>query len=277
MRPTFKVEELYDAIFNLETSTSFAHDTGSEKYCLSLLKDTINKDFKEVREDMDDCWDEENYETFVLNLLNWAKKGVSSKKLAQVSIETPTTDNTSLKVPPIRRPKPTNSSKTKPSLLKHTATQSENNLPPNGMIDFFYQGIKEFPIELFIECNPADSIPQSALWDAISFWGKMNGQQEQKNDPDRGTKIYSHIIEFLSELEKYIGFLRNHSVDPEVFPDGFQLANCDCGEIDGEISCYQQRLKSLFQISVSQAEIKESNRLNEQQSTQKKAGKYEHL
>ena len=99
----------------------------------------------------------------------------------------------------------------------------------------------------------------------------------QENDPDRDTEVYIHIIEFLSELEKYIAFLRNHSISPEAFPDGFQLANCDCEELDGEINCYQQRLKSLYQIAVSETETEISNRLKEQQKAQKKAGIYEHL
>lgn len=130
IHPTFTAKELYDAIFNPEIATSFVHNAGPKKYWLGILKDTITEKFKEVREDMDDCWDEENYEKFILNLLSRAKTGASSKKKAQASIETPAITETAPKLTPIRRPNLTNSSKTQPPPLKHTETQSENNLPP---------------------------------------------------------------------------------------------------------------------------------------------------
>lgn len=233
--------------------------------------------FKEVREDMDDGWDEKDYEKFVLTLLNRAKKGASSKKVARDSIKTPITSENKPTLTPIRKSKHANPSKTQPSSSKHTETRAENNLSSNRMIDAFYRGVKEFPIEIFIECNPTDSLSQSALCDAVSFWGKMDCQQKQENDPDKATEIYCHIIDFLGELEKYIGFLRSHSINPEAFPDGFQLENCDCGALDGEISCSQQRLKSLFQIAASETEVEVSSRLKAHLNAQKKAGKYEHL
>lgn len=277
INPSFTADQLYTSILDPKTPTSFAHEADSDKYCLDLLKSTIEKDFKEVRMDMDENWDELNYEKFVRILLKRAKKGASSKKEVQDSNKAPAISNSTKNLHPIRNPKFTNSSKAQPPLLMDKETQTTKDLSPSGTVDAFYQSIQNFPIETFIESNPADSLSQSTLWDAISFWGKMDCQQMQENDPDRDTEVYIHIIEFLSELEKYIAFLRNHSISPEAFPDGFQLANCDCEELDGEINCYQQRLKSLYQIAVSETETEISNRLKEQQKAQKKAGIYEHL
>lgn len=277
INPSFTADQLYTSILDPKTPTSFAHEADSDNYCLDLLKSTIEKDFKEVRMDMDDHWGEPKYEVFVGVLLKRAKNGASSRKIAQDSIETPTSPKDAKTFHPIRNPKFTNSSKAQPLPLRDTETETAKDLPPSGTVDAFYQSIQNFPIETFIESNPADSLSQSTLWDAISFWGKMDCQQMQENDPDRDTEVYIHIIEFLSELEKYIAFLRKHSISPEAFPDGFQLANCDCEELDGEINCYQQRLKSLYQIAVSETETEISNRLKEQQKAQKKAGIYEHL
>ena len=277
IHPTFTAEAFYTSILDPKSPTSFAHEADSDKYCLELLKSTIEKDFKEIRMDMDENWDGLNYEEFVRILLKRAKKGASSRKIAQDSVETPIPPKDAKTFHPIRNPKFTNSSKTQPLPLRDTETETAKDLPPSGTVDVFYRSIQNFPIETFIESNPVDSLSQSALWDAISFWGKMNCEQMQENNPDRDTEVYIHIIEFLSELEKYIAFLRNHSINAEAFPDGFQLVNCDCEELDGEINCYQQRLKSLYQIAVSETETEISNRLKEQQKAQKKAGIYEHL
>lgn len=244
---------------------------------LDLLKFIIESNFETVRIDMNDYWMGSDYKNFVKRLLILAEQGSLSKMREQSYDKTPTTAEATPKLTPIRRPKRANSSKAQLPPLTDAETETAKNLPPSGTVDAFYQSIQNFPIETFIESNPADSLSQNTLWDAISFWGKMDCQQMQENDPDRDTEVYIHIIEFLSELEKYIAFLRSHSINAEAFPDGFQLANCDCEELDGEINCYQQRLKSLFQIAVSETETEISNRLKEQQKTRKKAGIYEHL
>lgn len=219
----------------------------TEDDLLDLLKFIIESNFETVRIDMNDYWIGSDYKKFVNQLLVLAAQGSLSKMKEQSYDKTLETAEATLKLTPIRNPKLTNSSKTQPLPLRDTETETAKDLPPSGTVDAFYQSIQNFPIETFIESNPADSLSQSTLWDAISFWGKMDCQQMQENDPDRDTEVYIHIIEFLSELEKYIAFLRNHSISPEAFPDGFQLANCDCEELDGEINCYQQRLKSLYQ------------------------------
>lgn len=66
-------EDIYRKIFNPNTPNNPAKDT--EKYLLSLLEEIIEKEFKEVRETMKDCWVEDDkyiigdYEKFVMKML----------------------------------------------------------------------------------------------------------------------------------------------------------------------------------------------------------------
>ena len=134
INPSFTANQLYTSILDPKTPTSFAHEADSDKYCLDLLKSTIEKGFKEVRMDMDDHWGEPKYEVFVGVLLKRARNGASSRKIAQDSVETPTPPKDTGTLHPIRNPKFTNSSKTQPPPLTDAETETAKNLPPRACL-----------------------------------------------------------------------------------------------------------------------------------------------
>lgn len=78
--PTLGLEEIFTSVFDTTNPKSATESLGTADYCLSLLKDVIESDFKEIFEAMADCWTEKDYKTFVLTLLGRARQGASSEK-----------------------------------------------------------------------------------------------------------------------------------------------------------------------------------------------------
>lgn len=86
--PTLGVEEIFANVFDPTNPRSAAK--WEVEYCLSVVKEVIKSDFKEIYEAMADCWEEKDYKTFVLALLGRARQGASSEKQKRVSLdETP--------------------------------------------------------------------------------------------------------------------------------------------------------------------------------------------
>lgn len=95
--PTLGIEEIFASIFDPANPKSAAKSLGKTEYCLSVLKEIIKSDFKEIFEAMADCWDEKGYKTFVLALLGRARQGAPSKQQKGVSLdETPSAQMTKL-------------------------------------------------------------------------------------------------------------------------------------------------------------------------------------
>lgn len=79
--PSFSAEQLFALIFDPDTSDSPASKgRRTPQYWLDLVKEEIESDFKEVRKAMEDYWNENDYRTFVLVLLERTGQGSPSKK-----------------------------------------------------------------------------------------------------------------------------------------------------------------------------------------------------
>lgn len=98
--PSFENDQLFSFVFDPATPDSPANKgKRTPQYWLDLLKEEIESNFKEVREAMEDCWDEKDYRTFVLTLLDRARRGPPTEKRVLSTIdcdiisETPDVDN----------------------------------------------------------------------------------------------------------------------------------------------------------------------------------------
>ena len=70
---------VFNAVFNPDTKSSPAHSKNESKAkLLELLKEIIEFSFPKVREAMADCWDEPDYQLFVLRLLGRTRQVRSS-------------------------------------------------------------------------------------------------------------------------------------------------------------------------------------------------------
>ncbi len=79
--PSFTNDDLFSRIFDPATPNSPSNMWSNKpEACLRHLKEEIEDRFKEVRKDMGDFWNEENYKIFVLTLLNRARNGAPMEK-----------------------------------------------------------------------------------------------------------------------------------------------------------------------------------------------------
>lgn len=76
--PQFAVPILYKKIFDTTVPKSLSYGK-DEKFHLSVLKDIISTDFINVKNSMSAYWNEENYKTFVENLLNQTRRNTPTK------------------------------------------------------------------------------------------------------------------------------------------------------------------------------------------------------
>ena len=84
--PSPDIKTLFSLVFDTAESNGPASvGRRTPQYWLDVVKEVIESKFKEVREDMEDCWNEKDYQIFVLTLLERARKGASSKKKPQRS------------------------------------------------------------------------------------------------------------------------------------------------------------------------------------------------
>lgn len=74
--PPFSNEDVFEKIFSPYTETSPAKAIStSEAYLLGILKEVIQKKFTTVKLELHDCWEESNYEIFVMELLGRTRQG----------------------------------------------------------------------------------------------------------------------------------------------------------------------------------------------------------
>lgn len=80
-KATFDCDTVFRNVFNPDTKTSPAHAWEDDrKVLLDSLKYIIESDFHEVRENLDDCWEEDDYKQFVFKLLRRTRNVPSSGK-----------------------------------------------------------------------------------------------------------------------------------------------------------------------------------------------------
>lgn len=75
--PTFTNEELYGAIFDLENSESFAEKIYNCN--IEDVKNTIEELFPQIRQELEDCWESDDYKKFLYSLLRRTKRASSQK------------------------------------------------------------------------------------------------------------------------------------------------------------------------------------------------------
>lgn len=74
-RASFDSNAVFNAVFNPDTKGSPAQAKNeTEKQLLISLKETIEFEFNEVQEAMDDCWEETDYRLFVIRLLGRSRQ-----------------------------------------------------------------------------------------------------------------------------------------------------------------------------------------------------------
>lgn len=277
--PPFGNEQLFLAVFAPADSCNSINKDKESNYRLGYLKDIIKDQFKEVRESLSDCWDETSYETFVMTLLNRARKGAASKKRRHsadnkgssavppgIASSEGTTVSTHGVFKPIRR-QPQSESEDKKIM---------QTPPPKRMTDVFFQSVQGFPIKSFIERDPSDSLPAYCIRDALSFWGQVNTQRNHENDPDRTAGVYQKIIEFIDTLEKYLRFLKQSSASPDTFPEWFRPVKSSGNKFETMSNDYRRHLKSLFQTIYSELEqeVKKCSESQRDEMIKAKIGTY---
>lgn len=75
--PTFTNEELYGAIFDLENPESFAEKIYNCN--IKDVKDTIEELFPQIKQELEDCWESDDYTEFLYSLLRRTKRASRKK------------------------------------------------------------------------------------------------------------------------------------------------------------------------------------------------------
>lgn len=125
---------------------------------------------------------------------------------------------------------------------------SAGALPPESMCNCFCNAVEDFPIEIFLNSDQIDSLPDYRVWDASTFFGRMNAMRKKEDAPDRDTAAYQSIVKFLDALEDYLWFLRVNSIRPDAFPDDFHLMG-NSVEVHTKGNQYRQKAKDLFDVA----------------------------
>jgi len=189
--PSQTSEELFSSIFDTSLPTSLANSNskGTEQYLLGLLKDAIESDFQEAKEDMADCWGNENYKAFVLELLARARKGSSRKRLLSSS-----TDATNM-----AKDEGYQEKRGKPSLSEMFSEQ---------MSKMFEQAIADYNIATYI-CRLPDYLMGDPFYvcDSFAFVDAIQTDILAKFINHQGEEIYNKISQFTSAVTTYAGFL----------------------------------------------------------------------
>ena len=168
---------------------------GNTKFLLYRLKEDIESQFGEVRKDMEDCWEEEDYQKFVLTMLGRARKGASSKKEVQHSDQSKSTVIASDIVP-------SGDCNGKQKKVSRQETPSEQ------MSRIFEQAVADFNVATNICKLPdylnGESFYAGDIFDFIStiqtdILGKFVNQQNED--------VFQNISDFKVALEKYASFL----------------------------------------------------------------------
>ncbi len=116
---------------------------------------------------------------------------------------------------------------------------------PEPLYKSFASAVAGFPIEKFLDSDPAASLADYLIWDAVTFWGSINAAREQRAAADATTDTDQSIITFIDALKDYLGFLMANSVRPDAFPDDFHLIGGG-SEVTDTANFYRENAKDLF-------------------------------
>ncbi len=138
--------------------------------------------------------------------------------------------------------------KEKPSATPAIRRNAKRPLPPEPLYECFGSAVEGFPIEAFLNSDPIDSLTDYLIRDAVTFWGRINAEQDRKAAPDRDTEAYQSIIAFIGVIKDYLEFLRDNSVRPDAFPDDFHLI-CSDGDVADKANHYRKSAWDLFKAA----------------------------
>lgn len=245
--PSASSKEFFSCVFDPNTPDSPAHKCkGTPKSYLESLKEEIAANFVEVRKDMDDCWNENDYQQFVLILLGRAKKGISSKKKNQQS-------KGSEGIPSV--------SEKGNDKVSH---KQQKKVPPSGppseqMSKIFEQAIADYSIATYV-CRLPDYLMGEPFYasDSFAFVDAVQNDILTKFTNHQDEEIYNKISQFANAVKTYAGVLGmiRLSVSEEY---GFMLKGCGfTTEIFDEIDVACDAIKSSLDNKLSQAD-KSSN------------------
>ena len=167
--PTLGIEEIFANVFDPNNPGSAAKSSETTKYHLSVLKDIIESDFKEIFEAMGDCWKEENYKTFVLTLLGRARQGTSSQKQKKMSLD---------------------------------------KTPSTQMSKIFEQAVADYNIATYI-CKLPDYLNGESFYagDIFDFIDTIQTEVLGKFVNQQNEDVFKKISDFRVALDTYSGFL----------------------------------------------------------------------
>ena len=78
---TFSSDEIYELIFDPENKKSLLKSTADS--CLEDMKMIIGSSFPKIREELEDCWESEDYKEFVFCLLDRTKNAFYRKPVSE--------------------------------------------------------------------------------------------------------------------------------------------------------------------------------------------------
>lgn len=189
-------EFIFSAVFDPTSSDSPAQFWGDKpKACLRYLKGEIEAKFKEVREGMDDYWEEEDYRKFVMAMLGRARQGAPSKKEPQHSDHSKKTAI---------------AADVGPSEDRHEKQKkvSRQETPSEQMIGIFEQTVADFNIATYI-CKLPDYLNGESFYagDIFDFISTIQSEILGKFVNQQNEDVFKKISDFLVVLETYASFL----------------------------------------------------------------------
>lgn len=183
---------------------------------------------------------DDDYENFVVSLLRLAKENQSKLSTKNGIVPHNTTENKS-------------------------NNQKDNETQPERMLDVCRQSFEGFPIEEFIDSNPADSIKSYLIEDAFFVVKCIRQKHDNGDSPDKHNEIYQNIVKFADDLLEYLKFLKSASGNLNILDEGYKPLNGDDNEYVEESNYYRQELRSLYQLIKMEIE----RQRNEEQERQR--------
>lgn len=236
----FIAGNVYNKIFNTKNKKSFAYGQ-NERLLLSNLREIIQNDFPAVYDAMKDCWGEENYTVFVMELLNRTKhdksKGNKSKRSNSRDKVVQTSDKAMDNACTVEADSPEQApDESKMSLCEFFCSE----------LDGF-----SFSIERFLNSDPL-ALTGYLIEDSIIFVGRIDAQRERDHDFDETLEVNRSIINFIDALKDYLGFLMAYSTNSDAFPNDFHFVNSNSEVIDKANEC-RGKARDLYEAAKEMA------------------------
>lgn len=208
---------IYTTLFDPENPDSPAKND-DPNILLQELKDIIKqKDLDFPEED----FSETDYKEFVIKLLRLAKRNEPHQCNSRPTVPNKTFDSSK-------------------SILDSTKPK------PELMSEEFIQNYTNYGIQNFLNCSPANYLPQYLIEDAWSFLAHINYIHTNQILQDKKESIYQDIINFVNIMWEYFGLLKETSCDPKDFPENFTPKNVGSNEFKNQTDKYRLKLKSLY-------------------------------